>query len=575
MERSEPTLVPQWLKSTGNVTGGGNASHHFASPSSHSHSDEPGLSVPVRNRSSLNIVDFDNPHSPVLADRTSSSYFRRSSSSNGAVGHDKDSSHSRSYNSFGRSYRDRDYRDILDFREKDRSGLADHRDRDYSDADMFTSRIEKDIYRRSHSMISGKRGEMRSRRVVAEASNKNNHHSSHNGSAGGSKIVNIHKTTFERDFPSLGVEERQGVERVASPGLSISAQSLPMGTSAMIMGNGWTSALAEVPVIPGSNSTNLASVTQTAAPSSVSSSSTTGLNMAETLAQAPLRTRTAPQLSIETQRLEELAIKQSRQLIPMTPSMPKSSVLNSEKQKPKLSVRNDIKIGQQLSSLQPAKIATNTSGMVAARSDGGKLLVLKSARENGSSSATNIKDSSSPTAGRTSSNPLSLAAGSSPTKSHNSPRPIVSRTYSLEKKPINSHAQSRNDFFNLMRKKTLANNSSSSSGNDSVVPVTNSDNKCSEMENSPQGSKMTSETQRLQNNGGENHSCPDEEEAAFLRSLGWEEDAGEEEGLTQEEINAFYQEYMKLRPSSKLCQGLELDLGSGSGSSSCGSKSEA
>ncbi|KAL0288322.1 UNVERIFIED_CONTAM: hypothetical protein Scaly_2734200 [Sesamum calycinum] len=38
---------------------------------------------------------------------------------------------------------------------------------------------------------------------------------------------------------------------------------------------------------------------------------------------------------------------------------------------------------------------------------------------------------------------------------------------------------------------------------------------------------------------------PDEEEAAFLRSLGWEENGGEDEGLTEEEINAFYQEYMK------------------------------
>lgn len=32
------------------------------------------------------------------------------------------------------------------------------------------------------------------------------------------------------------------------------------------------------------------------------------------------------QLSFETQRLEELAIKQSRQLIPVTPSVPKSAV---------------------------------------------------------------------------------------------------------------------------------------------------------------------------------------------------------------------------------------------------------
>ena len=40
-----------------------------------------------------------------------------------------------------------------------------------------------------------------------------------------------------------------------------------------------------------------------------------------------------------------------------------------------------------------------------------------------------------------------------------------------------------------------------------------------------------------------NDTILDEEEAAFLRSLGWVEDSGEdEEGLTEEEINAFYQE---------------------------------
>lgn len=32
------------------------------------------------------------------------------------------------------------------------------------------------------------------------------------------------------------------------------------------------------------------------------------------------------QVSVNTQRREELAIKQSRQLIPVTPSMPKASV---------------------------------------------------------------------------------------------------------------------------------------------------------------------------------------------------------------------------------------------------------
>lgn len=36
MERSEPALVPGWLKSSGGVTGGGSADHHSVSLSSHS-----------------------------------------------------------------------------------------------------------------------------------------------------------------------------------------------------------------------------------------------------------------------------------------------------------------------------------------------------------------------------------------------------------------------------------------------------------------------------------------------------------------------------------------------------------
>jgi hypothetical protein len=46
----------------------------------------------------------------------------------------------------------------------------------------------------------------------------------------------------------------------------------------------------------------------------------------------------------------------------------------------------------------------------------------------------------------------------------------------------------------------------------------------------------------------EEHSSPhvilylDEEEIVHLRSLGWEENAGEDEGLTEEEISGFYME---------------------------------
>lgn len=39
MEGSEPNLVPEWLRGTGRVTGGGTSTHHFASSSSQSGND--------------------------------------------------------------------------------------------------------------------------------------------------------------------------------------------------------------------------------------------------------------------------------------------------------------------------------------------------------------------------------------------------------------------------------------------------------------------------------------------------------------------------------------------------------
>ena len=64
-------------------------------------------------------------------------------------------------------------------------------------------------------------------------------------------------------------------------------------------------------------------------------STTVGLNMAEALARAPSWACTTPQLPVNTHRLEELAFKQSRQLMHVTPSMPKSSAFDSsDKSKP-------------------------------------------------------------------------------------------------------------------------------------------------------------------------------------------------------------------------------------------------
>ncbi|GMP39187.1 hypothetical protein CsSME_00010127 [Camellia sinensis var. sinensis] len=292
MERSEPTLIPEWLKGSGSVSGGGTTSHQMTLSS-------------------------------LYSDRTTSSYFRRNSSSNS-------SAHLRSHGSLGRSNRDRDWeKELYDSRDKEKSFLGEQRRHEYSDhlENIFPSRFEKDL-RRSQSMITGKRGETWPRKVPSDLSNdnKSNPNDSNGLLSGSSAVSSVRKAAFERDFPSLGAEERQAaseIGRVSSPGLSTATQSLPIGTSGVIGGDGWTSALAEVPVLVGSNGT-AGSVQQAISPTSSSSaSSTTGLNMAETLAQGP-RVNSTPQLSAGTQRLEERAIKQSRQLIPMTPAMPKA-----------------------------------------------------------------------------------------------------------------------------------------------------------------------------------------------------------------------------------------------------------
>lgn len=228
------------------------------------------------------------------SDRTTSSYFRRSSSSNG-------SGHPRSYSSFGRSNRERDWeKDINDNRDKDKSVLSDHRHRDYSDSvgNIFPVRLDRDVLRRSHSMITGGRGDTWPRKVAADMStaNKTIHSNGDGQLSGGIVTSKVRKASFDRNFPSLGAEDKQGaadIGRVTSPGLTSAIQNLPIGNSVVIGGDRWTSALAEVPVIIGSNTTGVSSVQQSASANSasVAPSTTSGLNMAETLVQGPARAR--------------------------------------------------------------------------------------------------------------------------------------------------------------------------------------------------------------------------------------------------------------------------------------------
>ncbi|XP_071729881.1 uncharacterized protein [Rutidosis leptorrhynchoides] len=516
MEKTEPTFVPEWLKN--------GASSTTISHQSSLHTDDQGVSKTLRNKS----YDKD------LGRTTTSSYFRRSSS-NGVS--------SRSYSSFGRN-RDRD--------------SVRRRDYKYSDplASSLPSRFEAGGLRRSQSNLSVKCGESWPQKE------KKDHNS-------------YGKISLESDFPSLKLENGLPPPKngdVTSSGLSCVVQSLSIG------GDVWTSALAEVPVTVRGHGNNV-SVQQTVQPGSISGTSTviTGRNMAETLVQGPPRAQTAPQLSVGTQRLEELAVKQSRQLIPMTPTMPKASA-SSLSDKPKLkfgqlqhqsslprlvSVKSDV--SKASSSSSPSSLSPHTVG---------KLQILKPSRNGSSIPTVNETSCSSPTAGSNVPNSPIAVVGSASFRNNDVATIVVERKPCVEKKP-SLQAKSRHDFFNLMRKKSLVDNSSVTgsseltngpAGGTEDGPMEALDMPCGAQfsDENKDDSSCNGETQRYSNNGKDNSSVDvimysEEEEARFLRSLGWEETAEEEEGLTEEEINSFYRDYMNSNTALNFFKGTKLE----------------
>ncbi|CAI9769243.1 unnamed protein product [Fraxinus pennsylvanica] len=619
MERSEPTLVPEWLKNGGSLNGGSTTSHSVGHAASNL----------ARNKSFVHSNGHDSRQSSG-SDRTTSSYFQRSSSSNG-------SGRLSSYSSFGRNQRERDRdRDVYDSRDKEKPLSGDHKHRDFSDVfgNILPSKFERDKLSRSQSMSSGKRGETWPKKVITDLSSasRNNNGLLNEGSPVG--IAN--KSAFERDFPSLRAEERPAtpeVGRVPSPVLSTAIQSLPIPSSTVIGGEKWTSALAEVPVLVGSDGIGISSLHQST--SSKSSSSTFGtssdLNMAETVAQSSTHTQITTQSS-GTPRHEDLAIKQSRQLIPVTPSKPKTLVLNSSnKQKTKVgklhTLASSLPVSHSPSGVPEESDFSKTSNV-------GKLHVLKPVRERNGVSPY-AKDNLSATSGSKILNPTLVASASGSAVTRGPPqnpfhaganrKPVLTV---LEKKST-SQAQSRNEFFNLVRKKSLVNsspvpdsslanpsaahdpsiaNSSKVPDHDSLASPSVSD-KLGELQevvasNTQAGHTLSSVSlseghlsvergdltcdsdtcnrQKYVNNGNENFSMdsafPEEEEVALLRSMGWEENA-DEGGLTEEEISAFHRDmatkYIYPRPSlnilgvqSKFLLPLDSQIGTGDGISS-------
>ncbi|XP_024010178.1 uncharacterized protein LOC112085234 isoform X5 [Eutrema salsugineum] len=136
MEKREPSLVPEWLRSTGHGSGVGSKNHILSSSSR----SDSSLSHNSKSRNSRSKCDVDSARSPFL-DRSSSTNARRGFS-NGST--------KNAYSSFNvnRSHRDKDRS-----REKDTWSYMDPWDND-NPQDAFLIGRDQEKLRRSQSMTT-------------------------------------------------------------------------------------------------------------------------------------------------------------------------------------------------------------------------------------------------------------------------------------------------------------------------------------------------------------------------------------------------------------------------------------
>jgi len=356
MEQDTPTLKPEWLQKD---RAAGAANIWATAPSRSDYHQGTGGSS--RNHSS--------GHDRDRSSRQSSS--RRSSGLNGSRKPERDAmGKSRGYANFGRN------------RDKDRERDSDSRDResrltvaDRHDFKSFgTCRSERDRMNRARSKAdTWSKGEVTMNNVSASRNNavsssrrndKSNTIAStgtvvnsignaavgtsvsnvavrtsiSNASVGTSvsnasvsntlsNVSNASSITFEREFPQLSLDDkngRQGISKVPSPGISTPIQNVPLITTS----DGWNSVLADLPLSSDVNKSPATSSILQIAPSKqteVMLNSGTALSMAETVMQAPPRISSGPQLSIEAQKIEERTLRQYT-LRPLTPPATKSSV---------------------------------------------------------------------------------------------------------------------------------------------------------------------------------------------------------------------------------------------------------
>ncbi|KAI4342008.1 hypothetical protein MLD38_026672 [Melastoma candidum] len=556
MDRGEPTLVPQWLKNNGSGVGsGGNGSDRFALKH-------------ARAGSSTN-------NGVAASDRIGATNFNR-----------KASSHLQSYRSFSRSNQNGVHEDSLELRDKEKLNARVHRNEHRFDDYDGGSRVkfQKDKLQHSQSM-NGRRDENSN---VSDYLSKGRYKFDSYGVvllSRGSDTNKFSKPSIEQDFPSLPSEDLH-----VSPDAGRVASGFQRQATAF--SEGWTSALAEAPSINGNGS--LSSLAYSQITSGISApvlQNTVATNMAEAVAQTPGRANTPPELSVETQRLEELAVKMSKQLIPMTPTMPRSYTASSLERSKTRAVQQQAKFSPSLGGGQAVRV-TSPRLDTAKLPYPSKLQILKPLKDLNGISVPGKDSSCSPKGASLPSSPLRVASSvcGSPGKNTFSIQNIAGFKRkptivpaSSEKKP-SVQAQSRSDFFKLLKKKSFTGITPSNdghsistvlersgiSGNDSFI----SDAK---QEGFPDASDSgtayengggfgvsrgdISELTQPQTPSGEVRSVYSvEEEAAFLRSLGWEESAGEDEGLTEEEISSFFQECLKLGLSPKSLSARKMEL---------------
>ncbi|GAU24162.1 hypothetical protein TSUD_83970 [Trifolium subterraneum] len=309
----------------------------------------------------------------------------------------------------------------------------------------------------------------------------------------GKSVVGLKHTNFlDEEFLILEVDDNYDDSEFERVFISSS------NTSAVTVDDEFTSASREVPVTIGNNGVDTST---SIAPRAMS------LNMAETLVHRPPCSHTPSQLSVSTQKLEELALKKSWILIPVTPSMPISLAANSmEKSKVKTGPlrypfsnsdnSHDVITLRELNGVSPESTpistpSTNTSDSIQSWSDFLKNLSRQSSSKDTSCALKKSEETNT-----------SNDTGRLTPKSRDAPLVDTSDANSLTEHKSNITYQNGNVLGELLKL------SSNVVHKHTTKPIIHSE----------------------------------EEEIAFLRSLGWEKNSEDDndESLTLEEILDFY-----------------------------------